>query len=185
MPELGAFRFGYSNSKTIRGTPFVTMYAHLGQLFVKMGQQVRRGDPIGDQHVNGVPKLLLKIRSNWESPDNWGPNHGLMVNRNILAPTKFVEIDKMDQKWRKQNQIIKDLYKIIGVPHIDWYQYTHNPSRRWDAVARWSLVEHMRYIECLYKTEPEKFSGLSSEKFNLKRNEFYGNQPLVLTIPFD
>jgi hypothetical protein len=170
--------------KTNFGITFVTLYAHLGKIFVKMGQQVRRGDPIGRPDEVGYPKLLLKVKSNWESPDNWGPNHSLMEKRDELAPTNFVDIDTMGQKRQKQNQIIKGLYEVIGVPYIDWYQYTHNPRRRFDAVARWSLIEHRRYLECLYKTEPDKFSGLSSENFNLKSDEFYGNQPLVLSIPF-
>jgi hypothetical protein len=162
---------------------FETYYAHLGKVFVKWGQEVRRGDLIGSPDHLGYPKLLLKIYNNWENPDNWGPNHSRMVDRDEFTQTEKNTVS-MKQKYENQYQIIKNLYTAIGVSEYDWSIRSHNKNRRWDAIARWSLVEHMRYLECLYETEPEKFTGLSSDNFYLKRDEFYKNQSLVLTIPF-
>jgi hypothetical protein len=83
-----------------------------------------------------------------------------------------------------QFSIIQKLYASIDVQIVEWYQRMHNPNRRGTAKARWSLVENMRYIECMYDREPDRFRGLTTDEFNKKREEFYKNQPLVLTIPF-
>ena len=127
---------------------------------------------------------MLKVHGNWESPDNWGPNHSLMVKPMELPERETFNPDLMQQMRTKRFNIIKALYDSIDVQTLDWYQRTHNPKRRWDAVAKWSLVEHMRYLECLYENEPDRFKGMSPEEFSNKRDEFYKNQPLVLTIPF-
>jgi hypothetical protein len=166
------------------GDNIVTDYRHLENLYVESSDPIKRGDPIGHADYGNIPKLLLKVNFNFENPDNWGPNHGLMVKREELSE---VETYNTDQTWKmlfNQRDIIRDLYQSIGVHMSEWLVWKHNPGRRWDAVARWSLVEHMRYLECLYKTEPQKFKGMSSENFQMKRDQFYKNQPLVLTKPF-
>jgi hypothetical protein len=127
---------------------------------------------------------MIKVRGNWENPDNWGPNHGLMVNRKELPESESYSAGLMRQMLDTQFSIIQELYTSIDVQIVEWYQRMHNPNRRGTAKARWSLVENMRYIECMYDREPDRFRGLTTDEFNKKREEFYKNQPLVLTIPF-
>ena len=47
----------------------------------------------------------------------------------------------------------------------------------------WSLIEQFRYLEHLYRTHPEYFTG-TPDQINSIRKEFYDNQPIVLTLPF-
>ena len=166
------------------GYNIYTLYAHLDRLYVESGQQVRRGDPIGNPDFASIPKLMLKVHDNWENPDNWGPNHGLMVNRKDLLKRESYSTSVMRQMLDTQFSIIQKFYASIDVQIVEWYQRIHNPSRRGTAKARWSLVEHMRYLECLYNREPERFKGINLEEFNKKKEEFYKNQPVVLTLPF-
>lgn len=182
IETLDTGRLGGEMVTVSHGGTISTMYAHLGKLYVSEGQTVSRGDRIGDPESAGKPKLMISVRYNWENPDDWGPNHSLMADKDSYKETP----DRSDisplHKLKKQYEIIEFLYKKINVPKQEWLYRKHNPYRRFGAVARWSLVNHMRYLRCQMETEPEKFT-IDFQTFLKNEQEFYEHQPVILTTP--
>lgn len=179
IEDLNTGRLGGKMVRIFHDPPiFQSWYAHLqDELYIKLGDRVKAGDPIGKSiaHQGGRPKLMFKVSTNYENPDNWGPGHGCMTDVSSI-PT-----DPHEKYWKQKN-IIEELYWSIGIPTKEWELRTHNPGRRSGAIAYWSLVEHMRYLECIFKENPEKIGD--SAKFREKADLFYKNQPIVIRFPF-
>jgi hypothetical protein len=43
----------------------------------------------------------------------------------------------------------------------------------------------MRYFEKLFNVQPQLLSNLSKEEFKKMHKEFYKNQAIILTLPFE
>ena len=79
------------------------------------------------------------------------------------------EIDKKRVGWLEDN--------------LDKWHSRGNVRNRSQA-CQWSRIEKFRYLETLYKFQPKLFD-ISAEQFESKRNEFYANQAMVATLPFE
>ena len=176
---------------TIDNIAFVTFYAHLDETYfgdkklTKQGTEIKRGTPIGNvcEHM-GYAKLLLSRGGvayssigRWMDPDNHGENHSYMNywdGRNL-------EINNMREKEHKQEEVFKKLQNAIVDEHKGHIQevYKRTHGRR----VMWDIVEHFKYLETLYEINPNLFPSISSDHYKTIKNEFYANQPIILTLP--
>ena len=166
--------------RVVHGTGYKSYYLHLNKPEVEPLQKIKRGQIIGypDERWN-MPRLVFKDGDE-SDPNNYGVKHSFM---NYWDGSTDLDIRKeeQDKMYEIQQQI---LYKVAGMAegpekytllrkkHEGMFQY------------RWSNPEKLRYIEYLYQTKPETFPSLEKEQFEEMREEFYSNQPIILTLPF-
>ncbi len=166
--------------RIVHGTGYKSFYLHLKKPELESLQKVKRGQIIGypDERWN-MPRLVF-INGDATDPNNYGQGHGFMT---YLDGSTDLEIGKEEQnkRYEIQQQIPNKIagmvegpekYTLLRKKHEGMFQY------------RWSNIEKFRYIEYLYQNEPETFPALKKEEFEEMRKEFYGNQPIVLTLPF-
>jgi hypothetical protein len=165
------------------GDTFITHYAHLNQIELKLGDTVKRGDYIATSFSTSIAKLMISFGINYIDPDNYGLNHSYMNywdgitiygNENISSKR-----DKQIEIWKTINSHV---YPDKGVTQYKLLRSRHRPICQ-DITCSWDNVEIMRYLEELYKARPQYFSKLPLEKFTELKNDFYANQPIILTLP--
>ena len=164
------------------GNNYSSWYLHLRQPEVKFGQKIERGQRIGfpDERWN-IPSLMLPERINAIDPDNYGINHSFMTYWDGLTN---LDIDKEEQNKRIENQR-RILQEIAGLcSGSEKYTLLMMKHKRGDRVLKWSAIETFRYMEHLYKKNPQKFSSLTKDQLEKMKKEFYDNQPIILTLPF-
>ena len=165
-------------------------YAHLGEVYVKSGQKIKRGDPIGNvpSKYTQIAKLMfsmpLRQRRNWVDPDNYGKNHSY---RDYWDGSTDLEITNSYEKLLKQKDIVMNFQgscheKFRGGIDDDLYFKKHRGEDQVDTCF-WSDVEKFRYLKTLYKINPELFPSISRDHYKAIKNEFYANQPIILTFP--
>jgi len=164
---------------------FRSKYAHLNKIFVKPGDKVKRGDPIGNvtEHKD-YAKLMLEETANYVNPDYYGFGHGYMD-----YATKPLEIDAENEanpelikkKMMKQREIVSkfDRSRIGWDKHFLFEHYHRGEPRK----CSWSTVEQFRYLKNLYEIKPDLFPSLSNDEFQSLKKHFYDNQPIILTLP--
>jgi hypothetical protein len=159
---------------------FISVIAHIGTIHVKAGAIVKRGQVLADVAYTDHAKLMLKRGANWIDPDNHGINHGYMT---CWDGTSNLEVSDMQNKEEKQRGLIRELANQS--PSLDFMalsQRQHRPKKQ-GKLCMWDEVEIFRYLTELYDTRPQLFPNLAMEKFIDLKNEFYTNQPIILTLP--
>lgn len=165
------------------GNKYSSCYLHLRQPEVKFGQKIERGQRIGfpDERWN-IPSLILLKVANGIDPDNYGINHSFMTYWDGLTN---LDIDKEEQNKRIENQR-RILQEIAGLcSGSEKYTLLMMKHKRGDRSLKWSAIETFRYIEHLYKKNPQEFSSLTKDQVEKMRKRFYENQPIILTLPFE
>jgi hypothetical protein len=160
----------------------ITMYAHIYKPNLDVGQKVERGEKIADVMYPNHAKLMLKRWQYFVDPDNYGQNQSYM---DYWDGKTGLEIENTRERCLKQEQIY---WEIRGKANPKLYAELRNhfpKSHRNDGKHKhlWDFVEMFRYIEELYRIRPHFFPGLEQEEFNKLKNEFYANQPIILTLP--
>jgi len=170
-------------------SPFDIAFAHINKPLVESGQKIKRGDPIGKvtwdhDHV----KIMFMWRESGESyfdPDNYGANHSYM--QYPTGPLKedskeFIDGKLVKERWIRQMQIVHNLKCRIEGLDFNTAKFQHYPGRY--KSNYWAPVEEFTYLKCLYEIKPDLFPSLSNDEFQSLKKEFYGKQPIILTLPF-
>jgi len=164
------------------GNNYGSCYLHLQQPEVKFGQKVERGQIIGlpDDRWN-IPSLMLFERMNAIDPDNYGINHSFMTYWDGVTD---LDIDKEEQNKRleQQRQILQNIANLCSGP--EKYTLLMMKHKHGNRFRKWSKIEIFRYIEYLYRKNPNKFFSLTKDQLEKMKKEFYDNQPIILTLPF-
>ncbi len=159
---------------------FGTYYTHLLRPSVSPMQEVKRGQAVGTGFQDGYLKLLFLVQSNWTNADDFGAKQGYM---NFWDYKTDLEVTDPYEKYWKQHDVIESLIEKCKVPGIGTFIITRTHSAmRTDGFARWSHVERFKYLQHLYKKNPENFNASKEEIDNLIKT-FYDNQSIVLTLP--
>ena len=159
---------------------FCTHYAHLGDLYVEYeeGKKIKRGQPIGGvpgEHTQWAKLLFSKGRpvqvvsgGNWTDPDNYGEKHSFMD----YWDGRDLEIKDMKGRLNKQRKVFKafqnaivDRYKghLATVQKNTYREYENSEGFR--DYTYWDIVEHFRYLEELYKINPNLFPSISRDHY--------------------
>ncbi len=168
--------------RVTHGNNYLSFYLHLKTPEVKFGQKMKRGQIIGypDERWN-MPRLSLDAeQEDTIDPNYFGKDHGFM---DYWDGATDLEIGKDEQNKRveKQIQILNKIAGMVEGPE----KYTLLRKKHEGVVLyKWSNIEKFRYIEYLHQNKPETFPSLTKEQFEEMRKEFYGNQPIILTLPF-
>ena len=165
------------------GYSYYSFYCHLKEPKVKFGQKIKRGEILGlpDETWN-LPGLGFNTEGGTSAnPNNYGINHGFMTDWDGVTD---LEISKEEQKKRFEAQI-GILNKIAGmVEGPEKYYLLRYKHKGKDKIYKWTPIEKFRYIEYLIQNKPETFPSLTKEQFGEMKKEFYSNQPIILTLPF-
>lgn len=165
--------------KITHGTNFISYYYHLKKPEVKFGQIINRGERLGfpDERWN-VPRLLFLTEcETLADPDNYGVNHSFMTYWDGVT-----DLDVSEEAQNKRLETQKEIQNKIAGLYSGSEKYTLLRKRR--QRSKWGLIENFRYVEYLFKKEPQSFTSLTKEQFEDMRKEFYNNQPIILTLPF-
>ncbi len=188
----GIVKYTYDLSSTGRAgglmvrldhNPYTTYYAHLSKVYVKDGQKLNRGAPIGKllEH-HRYAKLTL---GHVEDPDNYGIGHTYMdyaANVDIIDAEPNLKPDY--SKLIKQSKIAYSLEeKLIYREELKLTKRFHGSKTRRSS-APWSHVDVFKYLESLYSINPSLFLDFSQSGFTAMKTEFYKNQPIILTLPW-
>jgi hypothetical protein len=167
--------------RVVTGSNYSAFYLHLMTPKVTFGQKINRGQIIGhpDKKWN-MPRLVINELGDQVDPNNYGVNHSYM---NVWDGNTDLEIDKEEQNKRYETQQ-KILNRFAGmVEGLEKYTLLRKKHKGMQ-VCKWSPVEKFRYIEYLHQNKPETFPSLTKEQFGEMKKEFYSNQPIILTLPF-
>lgn len=188
--DLHTGRAGGMVVQVLHDPLYVSNYCHLDKVFVKNGQEVRRGELIGNvtEH-NRYAKLVFNeglggTLANCIDPDNYGRNHSFME---YWDGSIDLEIRNQTERWRKQTDInnkFKESFVEKKKPELlDLLELRFHNKGYKEKMCIWTIVEQFRYLEELYKVNPGLFPNLSKDQFESMKKEFYANQPIILTLP--
>ena len=176
---------GDLNSNDFRTKAFKSSYDTLGKLYVKIGDKVRRGQLLAEVNYRyqTYAKLKFQRHNNWIDPDNYGVNHGYM---NYWDEKTNFEVSDIAEKSFQQRKIISNIAEYLS-PALNLNITTllkkqHREFQK-NRACFWDDVEIMRYLDELYRARPQYFQSLPQDKFFEMKKEFYGNQPIILTLP--
>ena len=182
----------YPRVTLYRNQAYRSSYYYLSKVLVEHWQTVRRGQVIGYGSTYGVDdkekvKIVLEERGNWVNPDAYGQNHTLMNTWD--GETDFeMNLDEMNHRLDKQIEIVERLYDYyVDEDRERLYHKLHaviDTEKFKNYPVKWSTIDRFRYLSHLYTKDTGLFPDLSLTEFNALTKEFYGNQPIVLTLPF-
>jgi hypothetical protein len=165
--------------KITHGANFASYYYHLKKPEVKVGQIIHRGERLGfpDERWYAPRLLFLTECATLADPDNYGIHHGFMTYWDGITD---LDISEAVQNKRLETQ--KEIQNKIAGLYSGSKKYTLPGKRRHK--DKWGPIGNFRYIEYLFKKEPQSFTSLTKDRFEDMRKEFYSNQPIILTLPF-
>jgi len=181
----------YPRVTLYRPQAYRTTYYNLGRVVVEHWQSVKRGQAIGYGQVVGANtrvQVVLEERGNWVDADQYGMQHGFMTRREG-QPQIEIGLVEMNRRLDRQVAIVHDLqahyvsrtsdniyFKIHAVIDTERFkQYT----------VHWSTLDRFRYLAHRFQEDPSVFPKLSDAEFASLQKDFYANQPIFLTLPFD
>jgi hypothetical protein len=168
--------------KISHATGYNSYYLHLKKPEIKSLQKVKRGQIIG--HPDGrwnMPRLVFRDDGEQCDPNNYGMNHSFM---NYWDGKTDLNIGKAEQnkRFELQQQILNKFAGMVEGPE----KYTLlRKKHEGKFPCKWANIEKFRYTEYLYQNKPETFPSLTKEQFGELKKEFYSNQPIILTLPFE
>jgi hypothetical protein len=186
------FYDGYPRVTLYRNQAYRSSYYYLSRVVVEHWQTVKRGQIIGygskysaDNRKKAV--IVLEERGNWINPDNYGPGHGFMNHWDGKTNLE-IDLEEMNYRLDRQIEIVKKLYSYYAKRDRDnLYNKLHaviDTEKYKNYPVKWSTIDRFKYLSHLYRKDRELFPNLSLEEFEALTKEFYGNQPIVLTLPF-
>ena len=157
---------------------YVTQYSHVNIPKVSYGNIVKRGQIIGSGGTgsDGIVKLMMREDGNLVNPMIYGPRYSQV---DYYYPEQVIDNTDIRIKLEKQKEIVKTInsaYKgnsVMSKVHRKGYYGT----------CAWSWPEIFKYYEKEYESRPDKFI-IPQEQFNALKNQFYDNQPIIITFPF-
>ena len=188
--RLGGLMTMIGHPNDIEGfyNPYISYYAHLSKVYVKKGQKIERGEPVGKVLKYDSAKLMLTegmMDFAWVDPEKFGYNHSYMT-----YPEGSLEIDKENEKNPKLTRerlgrqidlmLELDSYRISR-PELDLSDLKHRRSQ--NSTYGWAVCETYKFLEILYEMRPDQFPTLDSQEFESIKKDFYDNQPVILTLP--
>jgi hypothetical protein len=164
------------------GAGYTSYYLHLNKPEVKSLQKIKRGQIIGypDERWN-MPRLVFRDYNDQCDPNNYGMNHSFM---NYWDGKADLNIGKAEQNKRfelQQQMLNKFAGMVEGPEKYSLLRKKHKGMFQ----CKWSPIEKFRYIEYLNQNKPDTFPSLTKEQFAEMKQEFYSNQPIILTLPFN
>lgn len=177
-------------------TPFRLMYYHVDEPVVELMEPVKRGQILAKGVSNEIfsgggnfPyfKMALKRWHNLEDPDNYGEGHGHM---NYWDGETDINVGDGFRRDSIQRRVITDIVDSYNgnpnplKPLAIMSEVEHKPrASRGANTYRWSAIERFRFLDHINTKNPGIFDITESEYKDLK-DEFYANQPVILTLPF-
>ena len=159
---------------------FTSHYAHLGKIHVEYGHPINRGDLIADVEYYNNAKLMFQHGYNWVDPDHYGLGHSYM---RFWDGRTDINITDMSLRDSKQIDVCNKLFVFARSDIMSRLnQIEHRPYKE-GKFCRWDTIEIFRYLNELYQAKPKLFTDLSRDDFSKIKEEFYANQPIVLTLP--
>ncbi len=189
----------YPNVLFYRHQAYRSTYYHLSKVMVKSNQAVTRGQLIGYGMKYGSDgkekvKIILEERGTLVNLDDYGPNHGFMDYWDGKTDYE-IDLEEMNKRLDKQTQILNsfnsfydnrnddDIFKKIHT--VEHVRDRHAFAKRYnDFPVKWSRLNKFKYLEQLYNKKPDLFPLLSENQLKEMTQDFYQNQPIVLTLPF-
>jgi hypothetical protein len=175
-----------------RGRQHITLqYGHLASVYPIVGDWVKRGQAVGHGTKHAGHLKLMIFSNEWhdfqEDPDNYGFDYGYPDYLENIDQGRLNDypISEIEPKRKIQRELYLQLASNLATKT--------KPTRAVRKVAihfrgsrkspNWSLIEKFRFLESMYNVNQQMFPRLSRSEFETIRNEFYSNQPFVLTLP--
>ncbi len=161
---------------------FISAYFHLDKILVGNMEGpkprnliVERGQVLG--YCDSSLKFTFKEHGNLVNPDDWGPNHSFMDYWDGKA-----DLDSKDiiPKLSKQRKLLLKLHEAYMEPDKEGLLQRVHRKNKYYGTCFWSTVETWRFM---MKKDPG-FFNIPEDQLNQLNNEFYDNQPMILTLPF-
>ena len=182
----------YPRATLYRNQVYRSSYYYLSKVVVEHWQKVKRGQIIGYGSIYGAPKkekakIVLEERGNWVNPDDYGQTHGFMTYWDDESNLE-IDLEEMNSRLDKQIEIVRKLNgHYVRRNEDNLYNKLHtviDTEKFRNYPVKWSTIDRFRYLSHLYSEDPRLFPDLSSAEFGTLTKEFYGNQPILLTLPF-
>lgn len=182
----------YPRATLYRNQVYRSSYYYLSKVVVEHWQTVKRGQIIGYGSIYGAQKkekakIVLEERGNWVNPDDYGQTHGFMTYWDDETNLE-IDLEEMNSRLDKQIEIVRKLNEhYVRRNEDDLYNKLHtviDTEKFRNYPVRWSTIDRFRYLSHLYSEDQRLFPDLSSAEFGTLTKEFYGNQPILLTLPF-
>jgi hypothetical protein len=183
----------YPRVTLYRYQAYRSTYYHVSKIVVKHWQAVKRGQVIGYGSRYGPDnaekvKLILADQDSFVNPDDYGVGHSFMNYWDGKTDLE-IKLEDMHARFDKQTRIVKKLDSFYADKEKDdIFKKIHSiitMGKFKDYPIEWSLVDKFRYLTFLYTKSPNKFPSLISAEFDSMKKDFYANQPIVLTLPFN
>ena len=171
------------------GAGYRSSLNHAADPKVNLGEDVERNQPVCvvPREHSMYAKMWLIENFEGVDPDDYGPNHSYMAyfTKPLAIDLETREIKGLVvEKELKQTELIRKLDTARIVREADplydkWYNKGgYKPTR-------WSKARQFKYLETLYEIRPQLFPNISQQDFEAIKKEFYANQPIILTLPFN
>jgi len=165
---------------------FISYYTHLDNVFVKPFQSLGRGDKIGIfPSWSKYVQLMFHSREVWIDPDNYGLNHSYMEYANAVLDVDeelMINPELVELRYIRQKQIRKKFDRLRINPEYNCLRNKYH-VKNGNRLCHWSNLVKFRYLDFLYEKKPELFTSLSLDEYQAIKEEFYKNQPIILTLP--
>ena len=181
----------YPRVPLYRYQAYRSSYYFLSKVNVVCWQTAKRGQIIGYGMTYGADKkekvkIVLEERGNWVNPDDYGVGHGPMTywdNTRIWD----MDLEEMNQRLDRQVHILAVLNSYYEKADDSVFRNIHgviDTRKSKNYPVEWSTLDRFKYLAHIYANSAELFTGLDLATFNQLKDEFYQNQPIVLTLPF-
>ena len=159
----------------------------MNEILVKDYEEIERGQILGyagGAQTSGVLKYTALERDRLVNPNNYGKNHSLIDYWDGLSNLDFPE-DEIEEKYINQKWVVRNLISAYLGPEKDQVELYHHPYiETIYGPPLWSEYEKFRYLENKFLKDPALFE-IDDDKFRSFKEEFYNNQPIILTFPME
>ena len=181
----------YPRIPLYRYQAYRSSYYFLSKVNVVCWQTAKRGQIIGYGMKYGTDKkekvkIILEERGNWVNPDDYGVGHGVMTYWDKTRNWD-IDLEEMNQRLDRQVEILIALNSYYQKEDDHVFRKTHgiiDTRKSKNYPVEWSTFDRFKYLIHVYENRAELFPGLDPAVFKQLKDEFYRNQPIVLTLPF-